>query len=626
MKNFWLLISTVFLFGAVTAPVTAEALVSFGAPEAINSTAATDSLDDNGDSDESAATAAGDSGTWVTVWASNDDLGGTVGTDFDILFARSSDGGQTWTAPAALTADAAGDGGFSDSQPAIAYGEAGAWIVAWTSTNDLGGTVDTDGDIFYSVSVDDGETWSAAAALNIDAASDDSVSSSDILPTITAGSGTEWIVAWNKNEGSAGSQFFSSSSDNGLNWVGMTALGTGGDSDGQGIEVAYTGTEYVAVWSTTNTLGATLGGDTDILSASIATGTFAVGSLTVVNSGAAGDGSSDSDRFPAVVASGSDLIAAWEHRVGISGDLDIFSAVSDDSGATWAAAVAVNSNGVGDVGDDERVDMAFDGTTAVAVWSSNDEVGNTIKTDDDILVAYSTDSGASWSSVTHLASTAVKDKGGDEQPAVATDNAGTWLVAFESKESLSKTIGTDSDILGIRASQDCPSTPFTGCFEPALPKKGFFLIKEKPKKDLFKWKFSKGPEVLSVDLGTPASTDDYFLCAWDQDSDIDELLIELDMPAGGTCFDNDCWASTSTGFLYKHKFGVVGALDIKAGEAGKSKALVKSGFGFKAPLLPLLGDSTVTIQLRNRSNGSCWSTEFSTLTEKGSDLVKGKSD
>jgi hypothetical protein len=37
-------------------------------------------------------------GTWVAVWDSTDSLGGTIGTDGDILVARSTDGGLTWTA------------------------------------------------------------------------------------------------------------------------------------------------------------------------------------------------------------------------------------------------------------------------------------------------------------------------------------------------------------------------------------------------------------------------------------------------------------------------------------------------------------------------------------------------
>lgn len=625
MKNFWLILSCAFVFGLGSTTVASATLVSFGAPSPINSNADTDNPDDTADSDNSPATAAGDSGTWISVWSSNNSSGG-IGSDSDILFSRSTDSGASWSAPAALDPGAGLDGGFADSQPDVAYGSGGVWIAVWTSTNDLGGPIGSDNDILASVSVDDGVTWSAPTFVNSDASSDSAATSGDILPTVVAGSGSEWVVAWNKNEGTSGSQFFASSTNNGSSWSTRTALGIGGNSDGQGISVGYNGSKYVAAWSSTNTLGGTIGADTDILSTSITAGSFTVGSLVVVNSGAAGDGATDSDRFPDLAISGSNVVVAWQRRLGISGDLDVFSSSSADGGATWSPMTAVNSNEAGDLGDDERVSLAYDGDMLVAVWSSNDEVGKTIKTDDDILVATSSDDGGSWSAVTHLASTAVKDKGGDENPDVATDGAGTWLVAYESKDSFTKTIGTDSDILGIRASEDCPSVPFGGCFEPGLPKKGFLLMKEKAKKDLFKWKFAKGPEVTIGDLGSPTTTDDYLLCAWDQVADSDELVVELDIPAGGSCFANDCWEATTPVFLYKHKFGVVGVMTLTSGEDGKSKAQVKSGFGFKAPPLGLAADSTVTVQLRNQTNGECWSTEFSTLSPNGPDLVKGKSD
>jgi Neuraminidase (sialidase) len=50
-------------------------------------------------------------GNWVAVWHSADSLGDTIGEDADILVARSTDGGATWTAPVALNTNAASDVG-----------------------------------------------------------------------------------------------------------------------------------------------------------------------------------------------------------------------------------------------------------------------------------------------------------------------------------------------------------------------------------------------------------------------------------------------------------------------------------------------------------------------------------
>ncbi|MCH8243118.1 MAG: exo-alpha-sialidase, partial [Planctomycetes bacterium] len=48
-------------------------------------------------------------GNWVAVWQSNDTLDDTVGADLDIFVSTSSDGGVTWSDPAALNSAAATD-------------------------------------------------------------------------------------------------------------------------------------------------------------------------------------------------------------------------------------------------------------------------------------------------------------------------------------------------------------------------------------------------------------------------------------------------------------------------------------------------------------------------------------
>jgi hypothetical protein len=45
-------------------------------------------------------------GNWVTVWNSSDSLAGSIGTDLDILVARSTNGGAIWTAPVELNGNA----------------------------------------------------------------------------------------------------------------------------------------------------------------------------------------------------------------------------------------------------------------------------------------------------------------------------------------------------------------------------------------------------------------------------------------------------------------------------------------------------------------------------------------
>ncbi|UCE61954.1 MAG: hypothetical protein JSU63_09515, partial [Phycisphaerales bacterium] len=53
----------------------------------------------------------GGTGTWVAVWDSKDDLGGTIGSDYDILIRRSADAGGNWTLEQALNSNATTGGG-----------------------------------------------------------------------------------------------------------------------------------------------------------------------------------------------------------------------------------------------------------------------------------------------------------------------------------------------------------------------------------------------------------------------------------------------------------------------------------------------------------------------------------
>ena len=55
-------------------------------------------------------------------------------TDSDILVARSMDAGVTWTAPAALNVDAATDFGV-DEAPQLTTDSDGVWLTVWQSTS-----------------------------------------------------------------------------------------------------------------------------------------------------------------------------------------------------------------------------------------------------------------------------------------------------------------------------------------------------------------------------------------------------------------------------------------------------------------------------------------------------------
>ncbi len=210
-------------------------------------------------------------GNWVAVWDSYDDLGGTIGTDFDILFSRSTDAGATWTDPAPLNTNAASDSGV-DGQPQLTTDGAGNWLAVWFSQDDFGGTIGTDRDILFSRSTDNGATWTAPAPLNTNAASDTYF---DYRVQLTTDGQGNWVAVWQSSddlEGTIGTDpdiLFARSTDIGATWTAPAPLNTYADSDssydfnpqlttdGQG--------NWVAVWESNDDLGGSIDTDYDVL-------------------------------------------------------------------------------------------------------------------------------------------------------------------------------------------------------------------------------------------------------------------------------------------------------------------------------------------------------------------------
>ena len=92
-------------------------------------------------------------GHWVVVWYATEpplwrdkSVASAEESDWDIFVSRSADNGATWSDPATLNTNADSDSG-RDYQPYVTTDGSGNWIAVWSSNENLGGVVGTDGDM-----------------------------------------------------------------------------------------------------------------------------------------------------------------------------------------------------------------------------------------------------------------------------------------------------------------------------------------------------------------------------------------------------------------------------------------------------------------------------------------------
>jgi hypothetical protein len=439
------------LFAALGPPAKAHV---FDPPQVLNSYAATDSGSDN-----FPHVATDGAGNWVAAWDSTDTLGGTIGTDLDILVTLSTDGGTTWTAAAPLTTYW-GD----DRAPRIAADGSGNWVAVWGSSA-MVVTSGEDYDIHVVRSTDGGATWTDPGLLNSNAADD---SGEDSWPDIATDGAGNWVAVWRSDDSlgeTIGTDYdilVARSTDGGATWTAPAALNSNAGSDSAsdgGPQLATDGAgNWVVVWISDDSLGGTIGTDSD---AFVARSTDAGATWTtpaVLNSNAASDSRDDDSLSLATDGSGG-WVAVWRSMDSLGGtigtDSDIIVARSTNAGASWTAVAPVNSNAADDLAFDMYPCVATDGEgTWTAIWNSQDSLGGTIGSDLDILMARSTDGGASWTEVAALNSNAADDSGGDWRPCLAADATGRWVAVWQSYTDLDGTIGTDLDIFFATAGRE----------------------------------------------------------------------------------------------------------------------------------------------------------------------------
>ncbi|UCE58556.1 MAG: right-handed parallel beta-helix repeat-containing protein, partial [Phycisphaerales bacterium] len=361
------------------------------------------------------------------------------------------------TFPAALNTNAASDSGH-DHYPQLTTDGQGNWLAVWHSHEDLGGTIETDGDILFSISTDNGTTWSAPAPLNTNAASD---SGNDWSPQLTTDGQGNWLAVWWSDDDLAGTIggdidiLFSRSTDNGGSWTATAPLNSNAASDtGHDFSPQLTTDRqgnWLAVWHSGDDLGGTIGTDGDILFSRSTDNGASWTPPGPLNTNAASDSGDDSTPQLTTDGQGNWLAVWWSYDdLGgtIGTDPDILFSVSTDNGASWTPPMPLNTNAASDSGDDSTPQLTTDGQgNWLAVWESTGDLGGTIGTDPDILFSVSTDDGTSWTAPGPLNTNAACDSGDDGRPQLTTDGQGNWRAVWWSQDDLGGTIGTDADIL-----------------------------------------------------------------------------------------------------------------------------------------------------------------------------------
>ncbi len=154
-------------FGLAGDPVVVRSIdggVNWSSPKLLNANGATAEFDSNPE------IVTDGNGHWVAAWESYGQPGNPLGTDGDVLVTRSLDNGANWSLPVPLNANASTDS-RDDFFVRITTDGAGNWAAVWATVEDLGG-IGTEGDILVARSIDDGAAWSLPAPLNSNAVGD----------------------------------------------------------------------------------------------------------------------------------------------------------------------------------------------------------------------------------------------------------------------------------------------------------------------------------------------------------------------------------------------------------------------------------------------------------------------
>lgn len=590
--------------------------------------------------DDSPRTATDGHGRWVTIWSSRAPIAGT-GYDFDILAAHSDDGGQTWSAPAPVNADATTDhiDYAQDMSPQLFYVE-GRWRAFWWKTI---GQVR-----LFGARSDDGVHWTPDVAVPFEGSNPPHVA--------TDGKGT-WLLVWRPIE--SGRVASLRSIDDGVTWQPRVDLAV--QPFGMNLlmnpQAASDGADsWLVVWRGGNVLGSALGTDADVLAVRSHDGGATWDAPTPIEPDAATDERFDDLPMPIHLPDGSWLVV-W--RDGGAGVTAVSVVRSVDGGQTWTPKIAFGPGG--------SMTATHDGVgEVVVVWAADGDWPSV-----NMTAVRSRDGGQTWSDPLRIGPGNLSPS-----PSLATDGFGRWLVTWATTRRPDGEFAQYQDIVVARGAlcgdghvgppetcepgggccsptcHDMPSgTPCTvdachpaatcdageclpgppvacaactacdpangcvahpreSCRRAVTARSGLLQVEHSRRR--FRWQWQRGAATTLEDFGDPMTSDGFALCVYDRSAATPALLSRAVIPAGGLCRGRPCWKPGRSGFAYRDRDAsadAITSLVLRSGADGRA-SIQLSGNGPALALEQVPVALPVTVQL-HAAGGTCWEGTFS---------------
>ena len=335
------------------------------------------------------AVAVGPGGTLYLLWY---DLRGTYG----VYASRSTDGGATWTAASHVSWDSAPLNPLSVEGIRVAADGAGVLHAVWAD-NRPSSESDADLDIFYARSTDGGATWSANVRLNNDAGSATQKEPALVVSGSGSTVCVAWRDGRNTPD-TLGAQddwdiYFVRSTDGGLTWGPNVRVDDGSPGTGQmqpALALDAGGTLYAA-WR--DTRGAAEGDPADIRLAVSTDGGLHWSASAKVGMEPLTPQQQSQPALVAFGASPARLTVLWGDGGTETYSSRIVGVSSSNGGATWSAPIALDEGGGYGFRTGPALGLSASGAV-LAVWTRY----RTGYSDPDVLMARSFDGGQHWTS------------------------------------------------------------------------------------------------------------------------------------------------------------------------------------------------------------------------------------